>query len=337
MNFNMENIISSNIAYFTRTATLGALATTGTIANGISLSFFVRNQKDSLADKHLIALNINDLLICILSPVAMVYANEFTKSNGVKHNIFAITLKAAYDIPTLLIGNIFNLLGLLSCSITAILSVTRTLALTKPFHMIQKRSVYLIHCINTLFLLILFCCKLALYTMEHSKIEKLDEEAPGNSIVFYMITQVEYTFVLLTVGIVAVSSVLAVRSLHKPPENLTQQTGQLQHRQATATILTLSVTFVITNSTWCVFWAVYTAILKTEGISTIDFSIMRMLGLYVTIYMVTINSIANPVIYIVKNSGLNDYTKNLLGGLKRLLISSVVSSANFYHRARLTQ
>ena len=332
----MENIISSNIAYFIRTATLGALATAGTIANGISLSYFLKNQKDSLADKHLIALNINDLLICTLSPVAMVYANEFTKSNGLKHNIFAITLKAAYDIPTLLIGNIFNFLGLLSCSITAILSVTRTLALTKPFHLIQKRSVYLIHCINTLFLLILLCCKLVLYTTEHSNIEKLDGEAPGNSIAFYMITQVEYAFVLLTVGIVAVSSVLVVRSLHKPPENLTQHAGQIQNRQATVTILTLSVIFVITNSTWCVYWAIYSTILKTEW-DKIDFFIMRMLGIFVTIYMVTINSIANPVIYIVKNSGLNDYTKNLLGGLKRLILSRVVSSMNMYHRARLTQ
>ena len=62
----MEAAIFSDTACYTRSLLIGLLATAGTFFNTISLSFFLRHQRESLADLHLIALNITDLLICML-------------------------------------------------------------------------------------------------------------------------------------------------------------------------------------------------------------------------------------------------------------------------------
>ena len=72
-------LIFSDLAYYTRSGLIGIIAATGTICNGISLSFFLRNKKENLADLHLIALNITDILICILSPVNLFCLNEYIK------------------------------------------------------------------------------------------------------------------------------------------------------------------------------------------------------------------------------------------------------------------
>ena len=134
----MEEVVFSNIAYYGRFATVAVIAIFGTACNAISLSFFLEHKKESLADKHLIFLNITDLLICILSPVAL-----FCLSKAIVEGEIHLLLT--------IFAESYVSLSLLSCFITTMLSVTRTLVLTKPLYIIKRNLVYLAHSMNTIF------------------------------------------------------------------------------------------------------------------------------------------------------------------------------------------
>ena len=77
----MEETVCSDIACYLKVTAVGVIGISGTIFNGISLSFFLRHQRETLADLHLIALNFTDLLICCLSPAACFCWNELAKNS----------------------------------------------------------------------------------------------------------------------------------------------------------------------------------------------------------------------------------------------------------------
>lgn len=321
---DMDALIFSTVADYTRTTLVGLLATSGIISNAISLSFFLRYQRESLADLHLIALNITDLLICLMAPVQLLELNYFAK-RAEELDEHGDDMTKIYDsIHRLLISNFYLSLSLLSCFLTTMLSVTRTLALTKPLILIKKKYVNLAHCFNALFLLLgmtVPCITFFLYEQATDQFSR-SIYLVAHTMVF--ITQ--YTYVLMAVDVVGVSSVIVARVLRKPrPVIPTQQASRSSienNRKATFVILTLSVIFTICNATWCLFWAIclpmYTTIYETIPIK------LQIFGFFLNLFQVVTNSCANPVVYIVWNSRLNTYTKSLLLRIKRFLLRLIM-------------
>ena len=128
---------------------------------------------------------------------------------------------------------------------------------------------------------------------------------------------------IIAVLVVWISSVIAIRSLKNPPEMLTQQTERRNaeaSRNATVVILTLSCTFVICNGIWSLWWVVLTVAYFLIGQSDY-FLHIKLIGLYVNFLLITLNSSVNPLVYLMKNSAMNAYTKTLLRGLKRYVAS----------------
>ena len=302
----MEEVVFSNTANYGRYATVAVIATFGTACNAISLSFFLKHQKESLADKHLIFLNTTDLLICFLSPAALFCLSKAIVE-GEPHLLLTIFAES------------FLSLSLLSCFITTILSVTRTLVLTKPLYMIRRNCVYLAHCINTIFSLVFIAGKIVLNNI-HDQSEGTPDNIPIE--LYKILYAIQFLYVLVIVGIVGVSSVIVVTALRRPPVFLELQAGRRNNetnRKATVMILTLSIIFVILNGAWCVFWAICT-ILAYSNIHAYFIQILRFFAMFLSLFLIAINSFANPVVYMLRNSRLKNHTKALFRTFKRKII-----------------
>ena len=323
-------LIFSDPVYYTRSGLIGVIAATGTICNGISLSFFLRNKKKSLADLHLIALNITDLLICILSPVNVFCLNEYIKKTQDLFYRGSSISNVRYEIHEVLFAHFIFTLSLLSCFITTVLSVSRAVVLTKPLYIIKKKYVKLSHCINAIFLLIFLGCKIATYCIDIKLSETLETgRSPIMNIIFTILTLAELLYVMITVMIVGVSSVVVARSLRKPPD-IPSQAQQADrpireaNRKATVMILTLSVFFFIYNSTWCLIWAICTIIYRKQFDNLDDQNqLLVMISFFSNLFMIAINSSTNPVVYILRNSGLNQFTKTFSRGVWRFVMTTV--------------
>ena len=309
----MDKVVSSDISYYGGLATIGAFAAVGTFFNGISLSFFLNYQRDSLANIHLIALNITDLLICSLSPAALFCLTEIAKKKEGDD--------VTYKLIDLLIFESFLSMSLLSCFITTTLSVIRALVLTRPLYIIKKKYVYLAHGINMVFSLSLITSKAIPFYMSG----KQDEDNTWGEILVilsFILFAIQYMYVLIAVGVVGISCVIVVKALGTPPEILTQQTERLNNennRKATVLILTLSLIFVVMNGTWCLFWAICTGV-DSPGFRHSDldfFESLPIFAIFISLFLMTLNSCANPLVYMLRNSRLNDYTKSLFRVLRR--------------------
>ena len=313
----MDEVVFSDVAYYGRFAIVVVVSIMGAFTNAISLSFFLKHQRESLADKHFIFLNITDLLICLLSPAALFCLSELTKlKEGCESQLLSAT-----------IAEFYVSLSLLSCFITTVLSVTRTLVLTKPLYIIKRNLVYLAHSINTIFSLVLITSKIVLYHNPSKKrtVGQFNEWEHTFSVLYGIIYAVQFLYVLVTVGIVGVSSVIVVRALRRPPDILAQQAGRQNNetnKKATVMILTLSVIFVILNGAWCVFWTICTIIVFSANFHRDFVQTLRLFAMFLSLFLITINSFANPVVYMLRNSRLNSHTKSLLRGVKQFLMSN---------------
>ena len=163
---------------------------------------------------------------------------------------------------------------------------------------------------------ILYAIKCALYTKK-------------SIFIFEFKAVTEFTTVIVMVLTVAVSSIIAVKILRKPDYILTKESpkhNKENSRNATIMILILSMVFVITNGIWCFFW-VYVALHRDTEDDTEDemkdetTKLTSMFGMFQSVFLIAINSGANPVVYLVKNSALNNYTKTLVRRLKEFLLS----------------
>ena len=314
----MTEIVCSDIACYAKLTAVGVIGVSGTISNGISLSFFLRHQRESLADLHLIALNFTDLLICCLSPAACFCLNEY----HVKHTE---GYDASVTLIYLVIIESFLALSNLSCFITTMLSVLRTLVLTNPLHIIRKNYVYLSHGINMMFILGLVTSKIIVQSIDEKQ-EASNQSYTSDSLsvltlIFYVL---QYMYVLITVGFVGISGVIVVRALRRPPEILTQQNGGANdeaNRKATIMILTLLVIFVILNGTWIIVWTMYTVL--EQLLDSVEVEIFEIYAMFIGFFLIAANSCANPVVYMLKNSRLNNYTKSLFRRFKRFLMAFI--------------
>ena len=278
-----------------------------------------RYQRSSLGDAHLIALNITDLLICCLS-LAMLFffngvakeAEDFmTKFDAEITNAETETHFSVHRYWYILVALPYRCMALLSCFITAMLSATRTLSLVKPLYNINRKFVCLAYgiCISIPVITLGTNC----YAVVSSSSYK--DTAHNANETMKQLTQisnatgiVDLGMVLITVAIVSICTAISVKTLKTSNEVSRGQAANNENcRKATKMILTLSIIFVICNGTWTIIWVVIYAFL-TIGNGSME----RLMGIFLNIVVVSLNSSANPIVYMTRNSALKDYTKTHL-------------------------
>ena len=289
-----------------------------------------RYQRSSLGDAQLIALNFTDLLISCFSLANLISFNEYERRTKDNFQHQGDIPKTAIEEHYSFIRYYFTLvnfliyLALFSCFTTVMLSVTRTLALVKPLYVIRKKIVYIAFGICSLLLLIPIVIKCtvlnALINYAGSDIFACDDRIKQLHHISTATGIAELGTILIIVTIVGMSTAMSVKTLRTNTISTRQAANNENSRKATIMILTLSIIFVISNGAWGLIWAIITALYpescSDEATSTMTATIAQVLNYF----WIALNSTANPIVYMTRNSALNDYTKTHLTRLRRFPI-----------------
>ena len=127
--------------------------------------------------------------------------------------------------------------------------------------------------------------------------------------------------------VVIISSIISVKALREENSALNAQRNNNENnnentRSAAKMIVTLSITFMIFNGYWFLLWIgiwIYDHYNKTESLA------YNAIIIHHHLFMITLNSCANPIVYLMKNSGLHDYTKRGLLRLMRFVTGKIRS------------
>ena len=315
------------------------------------LIFLNRKQKKELGSKLLIALNICDLTICALSAAVIPTFDVIRKEKTEIFNGFVMESdpqnrneknemeKAAivndyknYKVLNFIwyVGTYipFQLLVMVSCVITVILSVTRMIAMIKPLFIIKQRLVWTCLTVISMFLVGTTMAKWAstqslelLDEISYEKIENISQRYEFRTVNSWIIQTYirlsEFTLVAAMVIIVAMCSAVTVKSLRSPIVAVIDPGGvknDSQNRRATVMVLLLSLAFFLINASWIItFLNFYIGFLMYGPSSDTSHNRDRVyLNMnFITLTLMTANSFVNPLIYISRNSKLNEYTKTI--------------------------
>ena len=204
-------------------------------------------------------------------------------------------------------------LALLSCFITVMLSATRTLALAKPLYSISRKFVFLAYGICILILFILLGTKCIFFS---------------SSLLLKTIGIIDIFTVTISAVVVGIFTVISVRALRNSNKIIAAQKIKYENsRKAAIMIITLSTVFVISNGMWSVIWGVAWVVAITgskdgssgeaESTGKANLAFAQLIN----IVMIALNSSCNPIVYILRNSALNEYTKTHFRRLGRFLLT----------------
>jgi hypothetical protein len=214
----------------------------------------------------------------------------------------------------ILVGLPSYYLALFSGFITLMLSATRSLALAKPLYIIQRK--FINWAFSTCISILLVLYGSTIYFSAHMKQLHQDLKTVG------IVENCAVGIMVILVGIFSGISVKTLRASTVVPSD--QKIRMKNNRKAAIMIVTLCIVFMICNGAWCIMWNVLNSVipsgdLKTEYAVAIDLSVILL-----NIALIAINSSVNPIVYIMRNSALNEYTKTHLMRLWRLIVM------NFY-------
>ena len=231
----------------------------------------------------------------------------------------------------------------MSCFLTLLLSITRMIALVNPLYIIKKKflrsfllvlsAVLLCTAIGKFFLLkdvhdenysdeailkgIRLFLKKAVDPIPKSETDVKGEFAYGYKNVFY-VQMAEFILIAVVVIIVAICSGLTIKSLKSPMTEVSvasgNERGNSQNRRATIMILLLSFVFILINGCWIVT----NLAINIEVIQRVEEAKVAEMT-FLTLVLMPANSIANPLIYISRNTGLKEYTRSFVIKLRKFV------------------
>ena len=293
----------------------------GTIANTLSLFYFVKTQTCSfktLTPILFICLNAVDLILCVLMlPVSI--------SNFAAARFKLLNYEAACYTWSIL----FNVTMRYSIFIIGVMSVTRCIALLLPLHRIKRRIVISVIIIYFFLLTIQEFVPL-MYSLDvvydnvtmmtcSYNLNELFDPLSAEMKAFYFISQVIES--LLPLIPILVSCVLSVYQLRKTPAvQLGYTKSDRNNNEATVTIITLTVVYLVFNIPFVLFGVESSVFLFSNGrvdlkaALNISDKAYDILSAVVQLYAITLNSAANPIVYVIR---IKRFRMFVIGVLKR--------------------
>ena len=238
----------------------------GAITNILSLSYFINKDRKSLASKLMILLNTTDILVCVSAFIVFILM--------ILHGFGMLDKQVLF-----IMAQWFQLLVGATAFSTALLSITRTISLLKPFYEIKQKVIALSIALYWIYVLLIYFLffRFSMWT-----------------VVIYSMAELS-----LFIVIVATCSVLCVVKL-RSNNNLSNTDST--RRKATVTILIISVLFCTVNTAYLVgnlyAWLVLAPMVQ-NGV-TIKAAELYMINLYTTFVGVPLNSTINPLIYFAR-------------------------------------
>ena len=290
------------------TSIIGPLVVFGALANSFSLLHFYRKSGEGLGNVFLFDLNLADLIVSIV---------------GIVVNI--IPLLATLSKTIFLLG-VIGTLGVFSFGadvtrlITTYLCVIRTILVVKPLYRLRKRvinssflALVLVTLGYRLFILVEICPPIGEIVYKCFNADKLEEcEEEDSSTIFSEVSVEEYINITTTsthTVIVVTCCILTTVQLLKPNEELGASRTSDTSRKAAYTALLLSMICVMFNmaSVGCGAY-----IVAGKHNAQASFVKTAVLGSFLNMQFVPVNSALNPIVYIVRTSTLRERARDIL-------------------------
>ena len=242
------------------------------IANIMSISYFIKNEKNGLANKLMISLNFTDMLwifICkTFSILALVfYVNEVESGKELK-----------FDSKLLFVANLtFNSSCIISGCLTFGLTLVRTIVIYNPFYRIKQKL--FVRCL--VFMAVMLVTLMEALTFWTNM---LPDRFKGYSIYALMIA-------VLSCGNIVMSAATIIL-LKK-----TRSDGQQERNHAAVTMVIISVIYFITSFPILVMFLI-------SKNNTVDY-----LDVYVYTFMFSLSSFLNPLVYIFRKRQMQRFVK----------------------------
>lgn len=200
-----------------------------------------------------------------------------------------------------------------SCFVTMMLSITRALALAKPLYVINEQLVKRAFLTFTLLLFLLLVVKCLFIYHQYDEFHLHFNRETADKV----LAATELSIITTIVVVVILSCVVSVKALKNANSSMNgQKNTNGNGMNAAKMIVALSITFIIFNGTWCFMWVVLWIYITYI---TKNFAILVII-IFQTLVMVTLNSCANPIVYLVRNSGLHEYAKRNVLNFKRFVV-----------------
>ena len=262
-----------------------SIACMGTIANVISISFFLKRKHRNLGDKLIVVVNALDITICMYEVVAMATAALQTDPET-----SSLSQQSHFAFWT-----IFEMLIELSGLATTLLSALRTISINWPLYQISKKKVYAFAGLVAAYIVTV---KLVMFhpTLKEINIKKSERDEVSVGLV------TSFANVGFMITFVIVSSFVSIRALQKTRPKVSGQRCDANDK-AVKMVLILGLLFVTFNTIWIVLILAYVNDMKSEddedsGVLTI-----------ITYITTCINSATNPIVYMTRNEEMNTYLK----------------------------
>ena len=245
----------------------------GAITNILSLSYFLKKDRKSLASKLMILLNTTDALVCISALIVLILLVMYVVGELPLH-IFLVTAPW------------FQLLVGATAFSTVLLSITRTISLLRPFYEINQKVIALSIALYWIYVLLIY---FPLYT-------------PISESVVDVYSMCELSLFILIVATCSVICIVKLRSERNMPN--TDKT----RRRATVTILIISVLFCVVNTAY-LSGMIYSQLIQR---AVADGSVENVGEMFITILYtvfvgVPLNSTINPLIYFARKKEMRAY------------------------------
>lgn len=257
----------------------------GTLSNTLSLSYFLKQDRTTLASRLMILLNSIDLLVCVSALVlwAVIMVFSFTAA-GQGSDMSVLVYFGAW----------FRLLVESTAFATCLLSVNRTLSIVYPFYKTSFRTV--------VFFTILFNISLVFSTFFLLNLPWLDV----TGIIILNVTKL-----FLIILVVGISSVICVIKLRKRDRNFSKNNRNFNKSSSSSSgARHATITILIISGCFCVINIAYLAAILVGWMtdSQQDFVVFGLFSAYVG---VPFNSTINPIIYFIRKKQMRDYISSI--------------------------
>ena len=257
---------------------------TGIVANCLTLFYFIRRQHKGLGNRLLMLLNVLDLLVCVTSVTTAIpwYIHLSTKNE---------TAWIFYSVSMFIYNLLFECTGFT----TSLVSVTRTIKVCRPFFSIKR------FWLGIVFMLYVVCIYIREFIFWYHVRRRPIEDT--NKILMYYVAIVTSGTISYIIVVVLSSLIAAYWLLRENKSDIRGRQSEC-NRQATITILILSVTFCLVNATFisagvmafCIIINVFEDSTYLRTYREIVFTLAQCL-----------NSAINPMIYLTRKKDMRKF------------------------------
>ena len=240
----------------------------------------------------------------------------------------------------------FQFLVQVSCFLTVLLSATRMIALLKPLYIIRQKMVWgaliIAFSLLTSTKIVKWVAVQAVFDSFVNEemmvkmikdLNSLDIKELESSKIAALLEMIWFILVGVMVLVVAVCSALTVRALNSPVVEMVGPGGlpdNSTNRRATVMVLLLSLVFIIINGTWITIYLTVTFEFLTSEDTKEILDVLKDFAVYFTmnLVMMSATSLINPLIYIARNTGLNEYTRSSISRIGRMILKVLQGIGN---------